>query len=383
MANDLLLFIGGPIESVPALGKAKALGYKVCVTDGSEDSPGIRWAKKYSRKWAIASVYDLPGTWKVVEPWKIDAAVAVAVDCGPCVSYVSRQAGCSHIPESISRLGQNKRELKVRLKIKDAGIPTPRFSDSSSDWVVIKPVDGRGSRGVFRIQYDDLDRYRILSEQHSPTKRIIVEDWVDGPQVSTESIIKNGVVLFTGMTDRFYHFLDEQFPYVIENGGIGPSIFEGSSHGLAINGLVRKVVLALGVKDGTIKCDIVLDKNNLYKPTLIECAIGRMSGGYMCSHYLPLAYGYDFLAAAFDVACGRFPNQIISARRHHHHVCGLYEYKENITTMKERGKFFLAVADTREETLDKAWRVGRERLNYGADRESWLRKISRQSSTGS
>ncbi len=381
--NDLILFLGGSIESVPAMGKAKALGYNVCVVDGDEHCPGLWWAKRYGKKWAIVSIYDKEGVWKVVKPWAVDCCVSIAADVGPTVSYVARQAGCTHIPESISRLGQNKRELKVRLKIKDAGIATPRFSDSFSDWVVIKPVDGRGSRGVFRVRYDELGKYRSLSEQHSPTKRIMVEDWVDGPQVSTESIIKDGVVLFTGMTDRFYHFLDEQSPYVIENGGIGPSIFEGSSHGLAINGLVRKVVLALGVKDGTIKCDIVLDKNNLYKPTLIECAIGRMSGGYMCSHYLPLAYGYDFLAAAFDVACGRFPNQIIKDRRHHHHVCGLYEYKESITTMKERGKFFLAIADTREEALDKAWRVGHGRFGYHINSKDWFRKISRESSTGS
>ncbi|MBE3047066.1 ATP-grasp domain-containing protein, partial [Candidatus Bathyarchaeota archaeon] len=338
--NDLILFCGGGLETVSAMGKAKALGYSVCITDGDENSKGVIWAKKYGRQWGIASTYDAPATWEVVKPWVVDAVAGVAADVGPTISYVAKQAGCPHIPVSIAKLGQDKRALKDHLACKDARIHMPKFPDGTSRWVVVKPVDGRGARGVFRVRYNEMGKYVMLAMKESPTKTVIAEEWVEGPQVSTESVIKDGVQLFTGMTDRFYHFLDEQSPYVIENGGFGPSVFEGTSHAMRIRELMRLVVRALGIEDGTIKCDIILDKNNQYRPTLIECAIGRMSGGYMCSHYLPLAYGYDFLEAAFDVACGRYPRTRPHGRRHF--VCGLYEYKESITSMKERGKFFMA-----------------------------------------
>ncbi len=379
--NDLLCFVGGGIETVSAMGKAKSLGYNVAITDIDENSAGIRWAKKYGKRWGIASTYDARATWKVVEPWKIDSVVAVACDVGPTVSYVAKQAGCPHIPVSTAKLGQNKRELKDHLKCMDSRISMPRFPEPTDEWIVVKPVDGRGARGVFRVRYSEMGKYAVLAMKESPTKTVIAEEWVEGPQVSTESIIKDGVQLFTGMTDRLYHFLDEQSPYVIENGGFGPSVFEGTSHAMRIRELVRLVVRALRIEDGTIKCDIILDKNNQYRPTLVECAIGRMSGGYMCSHYLPLAYGYDFLEAAFDVACGRYPRTRPQSRRHF--VCGLYEYKENVTTMKERGKFFMAISDTREQALEKAWGVGHERLGYNIDREMWFRKVSQQGFTGS
>ena len=60
--------------------------------------------------------------------------------------------------------------------------------------LVIKPVDSRGSRGVQRIaDVTDLNKAFTLAMSHSPTQRVMAEQYLSGPQVSTESVVVNGV----------------------------------------------------------------------------------------------------------------------------------------------------------------------------------------------
>ena len=196
---------------------------------------------------------------------------------------------------------------------------------------------------------------------------------MNGPQISTETLIWDYLCVFTGMTDRMYPLLVTLAPYVIETGGQGPSVYEGTELGDKIKDLVQKVVDNLGIRSGTIKCDIVLNEEKNYEPTLIECAIGRMSGGYMCSHYLPLSYGVDFLAGAFSIACGEAPDlTVIKEKRFTH---GVYEMPGKAENMTERGRFFLGIGRNREEARSKALEVLLERFIDNSDRSVWLGQI--------
>lgn len=376
--SDRLLFIGGGRETTCAMGKAKSLGYDVFCTDADINAYGIKWAKRHGKWFGIANTYDLRQTLNCVRDIDVDGVVAVACDVGPTVSYVAAAKNCVHIPVSTTILGQRKDNLKAVLSERDKSIKLAKDkSDSDSEYIVVKPVDGRGARGVFRVRRNDerLLDYRYYARKESSLGLVIEEEWVEGPQISTETLVYKGIVQFTGMTDRFYHYLSDQYPYVIENGGIGPSKYENTKEGFFVKNLVRKIVRALEIQSGTIKCDIVLDANDGYKPTLIECAIGRMSGGYMCSHYLPIAYGVDFLKNAFDVACGRIPD--MRPVKKSRFVCGQYEYDKNWTKMKDRGRFFLAIADSREEALEKSWRyINEKRPDYCLNRKMWERAVS-------
>ena len=86
--------------------------------------------------------------------------------------------------------------------------------------VVLKPVDSRGARGVLRLTESvDLDWAYEHSVSFSPSGRVMVEEYLEGPQISTESAIINGQAFTPGFTDRNYEFLNRFAPYIIENGG--------------------------------------------------------------------------------------------------------------------------------------------------------------------
>ena len=180
--------------------------------------------------------------------------------------------------------------------------------------MIIKPVDSRGARGVLRITKDvDLEWAFITAKSFSPSNRVMVEEFLLGPQVSTESLVIGGKVHTLGFSDRNYEFLEKYAPHIIENGGDLPSILPLAKQDLICK-TVEKTASALGITNGVIKGDMVLCDG---LPFIIEVA-ARLSGGYFCSHEISLNTGVDFVTAAIKVALGDnvCENSILKTQNH-------------------------------------------------------------------
>jgi biotin carboxylase len=161
-------------------------------------------------------------------------------------------------------------------------------------------VDSRGSRGVQRVaQVQDLNKAFLLARSHSPTERVMVEKYLTGPQVSTESIVTGGRCFTPGFSDRNYEYLERYAPFFIENGGDLPSHLPEEIQA-KVRDLVARAASAMGVTDGTVKGDIVVHNG---EPYVIELA-ARLSGGFFCTREIPLNTGVDFIGAAIRVALG-------------------------------------------------------------------------------
>jgi biotin carboxylase len=161
-------------------------------------------------------------------------------------------------------------------------------------------VDSRGSRGVQRVaQVADLDKAFWFARSHSPSERVMVEQYLDGPQVSTESVVVGGTCFTPGFSDRNYEYLERYTPFFIENGGDMPSQLPQSVQA-KVRDVVARAATALGVSDGTVKGDIVVHEG---EPYVIELA-ARLSGGFFCTREIPLNTGVDFVGAAIRLALG-------------------------------------------------------------------------------
>lgn len=357
-----ILFIGGPHEALPGFGQAKAAGYNVYVTDGDPGAPGVRWAKKYGAGWGVApSTYDADHTINIARRFApIDGVVALSCDVGPVVSRVANALGLPHVPYETALLGWDKQAL--RLKLREAGIRVPsgfevpegrtHLMTPQDNVLIVKPVGGRGGRGVKLVRTTEELLEAIKEGQNlSPQETAIVEHFVDGPQVSAEALVWDSKVTFCGLTDRDYR-LEQTYPYPVEFGGWGPSRWEGTVVGLETKKTVGKVVETLGIKAGTIKLDVVLDSSRLLEPVIIEAAIGRMSGGYSATHYWPLCYGVQFVRAACDIACGVDPRPFgkIGLEKR---CRGIYRAAGEATSNPERGRFKMGVGKTRIEAERK------------------------------
>ena len=127
----------------------------------------------------------------------------------------------------------------------------------------------------------------------------MLERFLDGPQVSTESIMLDGVAHTPGFSDRNYELLDTYAPHIIENGGNLPSHLPEATQ-KAVREVVQRAARSMGIDNGVVKGDIVVHEG---KPYVIELA-ARLSGGYFCTREIPLNTGVDFVQQAIKLAIG-------------------------------------------------------------------------------
>jgi biotin carboxylase len=113
--------------------------------------------------------------------------------------------------------------------------------------------------------------------------------------------------------------LDEYAPHIIEDGGELPSHLPDEVQA-SIRDLVERAAASLGIGDGVVKGDIVLSDG---VPHVIELA-ARLSGGYFCTHEIPLNTGVDLVGNAIRLAVGDPVDPADLTPRYQHHVSQRY-----------------------------------------------------------
>ena len=294
-----LLFVAGGIEAVPAIERAREMGLRVAVSDGSPDAPGMALADVP----LVASTYDEAATVEAARRVRPDGVICVASDVPRTVAAVARALDLVGPTPEAAVLATDKLAMKRRFA--EAGVPVPWFAPVTSaaelsEDMIVKPVDSRGARGVLRLGGVDPEWAFATARAESPTGRVMAERFLDGPQLSTESLVIGGVAHTVGVADRNYEHLDRFAPYVIEDGGELPAAHDHAE----VAATVQAAASALGIRDGVVKGDIVVHDG---RPYVIELA-ARLSGGYLCTHEIPLSTGVDFVGCAIRVALGEPPD---------------------------------------------------------------------------
>jgi biotin carboxylase len=306
-----LLIVSGGVEATDAVLRAKQMGLNVVVSDRDLEAPGF--AQADSR--LIADVYGAEETAAAAERYsrkirRIDGVICVAADAPLTTAAVCERLGLPGISRASAELACDKLAMKCRFA--EAGVPIPWFCEVDTPQalqriavergrdLVIKPADSRGSRGVQRIsQVEDLTKAFLFARSHSPSERVMVEQYLDGPQISTESIVVGGRCTTPGFSDRNYEYLERYAPFFIENGGDLPSRLTAELQA-KVKDVVARAAAALGITNGTVKGDIVVHQGKAY---VIELA-ARLSGGFFCTREIPLNTGVDFVGQAIKLALG-------------------------------------------------------------------------------
>jgi len=305
-----ILFIGAGIETVPGIRRAQELGLRVVASDANPQAAGMVLAADR----IIASTYDVAATVAAARAYHarqpLSGVLCLGTDVPLTVASVAADLGLPGISLNAAHLAADKLAMKDRLAAR--GVPIPWYAPVADAAelhrivgreglpLVLKPVDSRGARGVLRLTAaSDLDAAFALSRSYSPSARVMVERYLDGPQISTESLMLDGRAHTPGFADRNYEFLERFAPHIIENGGQLPSALPDTQQ-RAVRALVEQAALAMGIDSGVVKGDIVVHGG---VPYVIELA-ARLSGGYFCTHEIPLNTGVDLVGAAIRQALG-------------------------------------------------------------------------------
>lgn len=314
--------LGGGIESLPIISRVHAKGYYPIVLDQNPRCPAAEWVAEHPRtsEFWLGNVYSPTSsrqqvqkklTWahKNSRDYDIAGVMCCAVDAPDSQAEVAQALRLPSIGKESAMYGRDKWAQWKKLRDSNVSVPQTIELDincvmgfEEKDFSIIKPVAGRGARGVKRFNSTNFREYLIdaLSQSLPGYKRAIAQQWIDGIQLSTESIICNGQLLFTSISERNYEHLQRYAPHCIENGCDTP--FHLNPDALAsLSDTLLRACYALGFENCTVKGDVVMADGVFY---VIELA-PRLSGGLLCSNIIPLAYGVDFVGAAIDLAVGK------------------------------------------------------------------------------
>lgn len=311
MSKRTILIVSAGVEAIHGIRRAQEMGLRVIVSDRDPNAPGFLLANDGLE----ASTYDPEATANAAEAFvrkkgRIDGVMTIGADVPLTVATVAKRLGLPGISLETARLAQDKLAMKRRFA--ESGVPIPWFApapapsdverarDDGHALLVVKPVDSRGGRGVQRLTPNVSARtiWEAAAAQ-SPTGRVMIEQYLPGPQVSTESILWESGSETPGFSDRNYELLDIYAPYFIENGGDLPSALPRMDQD-RVKRTAELAGRALGIRIGNIKGDMVVHDG---KPYVIELA-ARASGGYFCTREIPMNTGVDFIGAVIKMALG-------------------------------------------------------------------------------
>lgn len=307
-----IMVIGGGLLQLPVILTAKKMGLQVMVTDYNSNALGMKDADIP----IIMSTRDIEGSVRVAkaqnELTPISGVLTVGTDASMAVAAVANALNLPGIKFEDAEAATNK--IKMRMRFKEHGVPSPNFlpvwslSDAKKAGkilkfpIVIKPSDNMGARGVMRIDnFNQLADAFKFSKGASPSGELIMEEYMDGAELSIDSIIYNNEITITGVADRII----EHPPYFIETGHNMPSSLPKSVQDAACE-VMKLGIRALGIDIGAAKGDIKITKDG---PMIGELA-ARLSGGFMSAYTYPLSTGVDLIKAAIEVALGQEPGNL-------------------------------------------------------------------------
>lgn len=301
-----LMIIGAGIFQSVAIQQAKKLGLTVLATDIDRQAPGF----EYADFTGIVSTQDIQATTEFAVEFNktqpIHGVMTVGTDVSQTVAGVAHTLGLPGVSPETALCATNKARMRERFW--KEGVPAPKWReittlqqayDAISELglpVVLKPIDNMGARGVKKIESkDDLPHALNKALLYSKLKKAVIEEFMDGPELSVDTLVCNGKVHLLTIADR--HITGS--PFFIETGHTVPSSLPQETLD-DVFAVMCKAVKAIGIENGASKADIKVTPDG---PKIGEIT-ARLSGGYHSQYTDPLATGMNSIKGAIDLALG-------------------------------------------------------------------------------
>lgn len=295
MKNIMILGTGN--AQTDAIKYCKEAGYK---TYGCSNATGYKSIELLD-EFVLLDVRDYVGISEYAAKNGIDAIYSVGSDIAmPAAMRASEILNLPHYLSYETALTcQNKNRIRAFLGNDFEGnLPymIATCIDEAMEFdgfpCMMKPVDSQAQRGCFRVGNSDEMRDKFgISLEYSASKHVILERFVDGPEISVNAFVDNGVIVFSLISDRVVF---DEFPGGIIKEHHLPSTFTTPKGQENIQSLVRRVIHKLGIMNGPVYFQIKMEGDT---PYLIEVT-PRLDGCHMWK-LIKYYCGVDLLDATF------------------------------------------------------------------------------------
>ena len=308
MAKKMMI-LGASALQVPAIKKAKELGYEVILVDYDENAVGFPLADVK----LIVSTLDQEEVYRQALIYQPDVVITSTSE-GPVrtAAYVNEKLGKQpDLSYEDSLCATIKSHMRDRLKAFDLPIPEyyavndfDEFADAVSrlqGHCIVKPADNAGSRGVVLLNEttfpskDQLQKTYEYSKENARNGIVMVEEYMTGAEVSVEAMTVNGETTIITITDKFI----TPPPYFVELAHSEPSQLDEDTKE-QIRLITKKALKAIHLLNGPSHTEMKITKSG---PKIVELA-ARLGGDFITSKLVPLSTGVDMVGNSVLLAAG-------------------------------------------------------------------------------
>lgn len=297
--------LGGGFLQCFVIRKAKQLGYRVLVLDANPDALGFVLADEH----AVIDIVDEEACLRYAKEHKVDGVLTAATDFSVLtMSYITKTLQLPGIHYNSAKTIKNKAAVRKCLydaKADDTGYSfvidsleaIPKILPQVKFPLMMKPVDGSGSRGASRV--DSAEEFTKACEfamAGSISHRAVAEPFVVGKEYGVESFVDQGKIHILGIMQKEM----TRPPYYAE---LGHAIPSGLSKEMEnkIKVCVEKALIALGVNHGSVNMDLLIgDDGDVH---IVDVG-ARMGGNLIGSHIIPIGTGIPYMENMIRAAVG-------------------------------------------------------------------------------
>ena len=309
--NKTIMILGASVLQLPAIRKAKEMGFEVVAVD--MDPGAIGFAEAGIIKEVISTI-DIPAVLEAAKRHRIDGVMTLASDMPMrTVAAVAKELGLVGVSEETALKATNKAAMREALR--EYGVPIPQFFKVSDrqeydeavgqfrSAFIVKPADNSGSRGIFLIE--DITNTALIEQAYEYSRRysrggdVVVEEYMRGPEVSVETLTVDGTCHVIQITDK----LTTGAPHFVEMGHSQPTR-HCSRTTEQIRWVAEAANKAVGIQNGPSHTEIIVTEEG---PKIVELG-ARLGGDCITTHLVPLSTGVDMVECCIRIALGESPD---------------------------------------------------------------------------
>jgi len=308
-ARTVVVIGAGPLQ-VPAYEAARRMGLRSVAIDRNPAAPGMALADVAE----AVDTRDVEGVLAVARRERASGVVTLCTDAPVVVvAAVARALGTPALTPEAAAVATNKARMRDALAA--GGVPIPRYrrartleearaaAEELGFPVILKPPASSGSRGIFKASAADrLEAgWRHARSVAGEGAEILVEEFVEGDEVSVETLSFGGAHHVIAVTDK----RTTGDPYWVETGHSQPSRLPPPTL-TAVRDCARASLAALGVSEAAGHVEIKVGPGG---PRLIEVG-ARLGGDFITTELVPRSTGVDMVEAVIRLALGEPPRHL-------------------------------------------------------------------------
>ena len=296
-----MLGTGAPQADLIACCKQR--GWEVHACSYRTGDPGEKIADCFS----LINIIDIDAVSEYVAANGIDVVYSAGSDIAmPTAFTVSERLGLPAFCKAETALICNTKSLLRETLGKDfeGSIPYQIIQSKEDEVelsypVMIKPIDSQGQRGVFRVKdHEELLSHFDESMSFSRNKKLILEKYVEGDEISVNTFSYNGRIVFALPSERIVW--PELSGGVIHKHRLPGKWADKKEAMDRVRELVERTLRRLEINDGPAYFQIILDREGI--PYLIEVT-PRLDGCHMW-RLIKYSTGVDLMTLTVDALYG-------------------------------------------------------------------------------